>query len=84
MRKPTVVNSDNGNTTDPQADPHVFQIMGRIHVNTPDDEALIHAVKSLRSVGTIAANQLFYYAGRCLTAHHINAGLYRHVMGGMK
>lgn len=69
------------NTTNPDADPHTYVIMGRIHVNTPDDEALMHAMKSLRDPANMDRRLLFYFAARCLTAHHRNAGQYIRVMG---
>jgi hypothetical protein len=68
---------------DPMRDPWCYSIMGRIHVSTPDSDALIHACESLRDPAGIEAKALFYFAARCLAAHHNNLDEYRRVMGGL-
>jgi len=65
----------------PHNDPHTFTIMGRIHCHCDDDIALKHACSVLRDVRTIPARRLFYFAARCLSAHHTNLAEYRDLMG---
>ena len=58
------------------------QIMGRIHVGTPDDRALCQWAESLKDIESTNARWLFYAAARALTQHHRNGDEYRSVMGG--
>lgn len=60
------------------------QIMGRIHVGTPDAEALQIWSGSLHRLHTIDARNLCHSAARAMSQHHANLAEYRHVMGGMK
>ena len=62
------------------------QIMGRIHVGTPDAEALWLWSRSLKAESrrTMPARDLCHWAARAMDQHHANLAEYRHVMGGMK
>ena len=67
----------------PSVDPHCFSIMGRIHVETNDAEALQHACSMLHDVPNVEAKALFYFAARCLAAHRSNRAEYYSIMKGV-
>lgn len=66
----------------PYFNPHTFNIMGRIHCEAPDHDALMHAVSVLANVATIPGKNLAYFVAQCMNAHHTNAAEYRDIMGG--
>ena len=65
---------------DPYFNPHTFNIMGRIHCEASDHDALMHAVSVIKM--TTPARNLAYYVAQCMNAHHINQAEYRDIMGG--